>query len=184
MSSSDLESQVRRSLGATSPSSAHKERLRQRANVEVVVRPARSHGMRHEDQAELRAALEARDKSDQALAVAQTTIRSLQTKAAHWEICVDELREQNRRALARIEVLEADLAVRLEAQHSPKVGKRVVARSDRLAPTTDCAAHAQTDPPPKGASGEETNRKDKASYRSNPKPVDWWSHHKKKAGRR
>jgi hypothetical protein len=198
MSSTDLESQVRRSLGAPSPSSAYKQRVRQRANVEVVVRPARSHGMRPEDQAELQAALAARDKSEQALAVVHTTIRNLQTRAAHFEMCAEELREQNRRALARIEILEAELAVQataashakarlaalLDAPHPPKAEKHAVAHSHGSAPTTRGAAEAQTVLSPKAAPEKEGHRKDKRSYRSNQKPIDWWSHHGRKAGRR
>jgi hypothetical protein len=154
--------------------------------------------MRPEDQAELQDALAARDKSEQALAVAHTTIRNLQTKAVHFEMCAEELREQNRRALARIEILEAELAVQStaashakarrvalrDAQHSPKAGKRAVARFHASAPTTNGAAEAQTASPSKDAPKEEGDRKEKRSYRNNQKPIDWWSHHGRKTGRR
>lgn len=202
MSSSDLESQVRRALGASSPKSAHKRRFGIRTDVEVVVLPGRSKSIRDEDRVELREALKARNKFEQDLTAAHATIRNLQTKVAHLEMCAEELREQHRRASGRIEVLEADLAhqiaaanqakARLEAeiaakkatQKNPIAPKRADPPSIVFAPEKSHRASVQSKFLPTVPSENTSAGRGKPSYRTEQKPVDWWSHHEGKVGRR
>ena len=202
LSSSDLESQVRRALGASSPTSAHKRRFGTRTDVEVVVRPGSSQNPRYEDRVELHDALKARDKSEQALAAAHATIRNLQTKVAHLEMCADELREQKGHASARIVILEAELAhqvattkqatARLEAaltarkaaQRNPKAPRHADTLSNAVAPKRPSPEPVKSSFLPKAPSEKTSAQRGKPLYRTKQKPVDWWSHHERKAGRR
>lgn len=200
--SSDLESKVRRALGAPSPNSVRKRRFGTGTDVEVVVRPGSGQNPRHEDRVELQEAFKARDKSEQALTAAHATIRNLQTKVAHLEMCADELREQNGHASARIAILEAELAhqvattkqatARLEAeltarkapQRNPKAPRHSDTFSNAVAPERPSPELVQSSFLREAPSGKTSAQRGKTLYRTNQKPVDWWSHHERKAGRR
>jgi hypothetical protein len=117
-------------------------------------------------------------------------------------MCAEELREQHRRASGRIEVLEADLAhqvaaanqakARLEAEiaankatpKNPKAPKRADPPSIVFAPEKSHRASVQSKFLPTAPSENTSSGRGKSSYRTEQKPVDWWSHHESKVGRR
>ena len=164
---SDLERNMRRTLGVGGPSTGHRRRFAQDGDVPVVVVRGRRDDNREAAESAVQSEREARGQAERSLAAAQAAIRDLQTKLAHMEMSQAELRQSFDRLGAEKQSLEASLAAEASARHDAEV-RLEQETADRQDLERQLRALSKRGP-----------RVARDIPQVAPQPVDWWSRHEK-----
>ena len=155
-------------VGASAP--VHRRRFARDGDVEVVVRRGRSDAGLESDRSAIQAERDAREQAERSLAAAQATIRDLQTKLAHAEMALTEIREAAQRAEQRAQQLEALEFGRTTTKAKKAAAAEPVARKPARAPQEVAHTERRNTSAVNVLSGRVVTK-----FAERQQPVDWWS---------